>query len=89
MTKATSYTMHRLATDESAVRAVIDAVRAEPNGEIADLDCVIAAYEAKYKMSSEAARDAIARGDLRPTRDVEHWMMALRVRGDLADVKTR
>jgi hypothetical protein len=87
--KARSYTMHRLATDESARRAVIDAVRAKPNGEIHDVERAIAAYEAKYGMSSANAVAAIERGELRPTQDVEGWMMVLRVRDHLADVKAR
>ena len=87
--KAPSYTMHRLATDEAARRDVIDAVRAAPNGELADVERAIAAYEAKYGLSSEEARKAIERGELRPTYDVEGWMMALRVREHLADVKAR
>lgn len=87
--KSQSYTMHRLATDENARRSLIDTVRAEPNGEIDDVERTIAAYETKYAMSSPDAVAAIARGDLRPTRDVEGWMMALRVRDHLADVKAR
>lgn len=85
----TSYTMHRLATDETACRTVIDTVRSSPNGEIRDVEGAIAAFEAKYKMSSMEAMAAIERGDLRPTRDVEGWMMALKVRDHLADVKAR
>lgn len=87
--KALSYTMHRLATDEGARRAVIDTVRAMPNGEIHDVERAIAAYESKFGMSSADAVAAIERGEMRPTRDVEGWMVALRVREHLASVKAR
>ena len=89
MTNVKAYTMHRLATDETARQAVVDAARAKPNGEIQDVERTIAAYEAKYSMSSLEALAAIARGDLRPTQDVEGWMMAIRVRDHLVDVKAR
>ena len=87
--KATTSTMLRLATDESARRAVVDATKAAPNGELANVERTIAAYEKKYRMSSADALAAIARGDLRPTYEIEGWMMALRVRDDLAALKTK
>ena len=81
--------MHRLATDETARRSVIDAVRAAPNGEIADLERTIAAYEGKYGMASTDAVAAIESGELPPTRDVEGWMTALRVREHLVKARAR
>ena len=79
--------MRRLATDESARRAVVDATRAAPNGELASVERTIAAYEAKYRMTSAEALAAMSNGELRPTEDVEGWMMAVRVRDDLAKLK--
>ena len=87
--KATSYTMHRLATDESARPAVIETARSTPNGEIEDVERAIAAYEEKFRMSSVEAYEAIAAGNLTPTREIEGWMMTLRVRNHHADAKTR
>lgn len=87
--KAPSYTMHRLATDESARRAVVDAVRRVPNGELEDLERAIAAYESKYSIRSEDVAAAIESGTLRATYDVERWMMALRVRDDLTALKSK
>lgn len=87
--KARSYAMRRLAVDETAVRSVIEAVRSQPNGEIVDLDRTIAAYEHKHGMASSDARDAVARGELRPTREIEGWLMALRVREHLVKARAR
>jgi hypothetical protein len=87
--KATSYTMHRLATDESARRAVVSASRAAPNGELADVENAVKAYETKFKMSSSDARAALSRGEMAPTQEVERWMMAVRVRDDLIALKSR
>jgi hypothetical protein len=87
--KAPSFTMHRLATDESALRVVIDAACSVPNGEPADVERTIASLETKYGMSSKDARGAIERGELSLTREIEGWMMTLRVWEHLADVKAR
>ena len=87
--KTLGVTMHRLATDETARRSVVEAVRAAPNGEVADLDRTIAAYEKKFAMTSAEAVTAIERGELRPTRDIEGWMVAVRVRDHLVKARAR
>lgn len=81
--------MHRLATDEVAVRSVIDVVRGQPNGEVAAIERTIAAYEQKYGMTSAEAIARVEAGELRPTADVESWMAAVRLRDHLADVTAR
>lgn len=81
--------MHRLATDEGARRSVIEAVRAAPNGELADLERTIEAYEKKYGMTSNAALAAIERGEMAPTYEIEGWMMALGVRDHLVKARAR
>ena len=81
-------TMDRL-NDEATFRSVVDATRAEPNGEVTSIERRIAAFEAEYQMSSEEMRAAVERGDLRPTRSVEAWLMALRVRDEFASAKAR
>src|SRR5678815_5064086 len=80
--------MHRL-KDEAAIRSVVEAVRAEPNGEVASIERKIAEFESRWGMSSDEMRERVDRGELAPTRDVEAWLMALRVRDDLASVKAR
>ena len=80
--------LHRL-RDETAIRSVVEAVRAEPNGEVASIERRIAEFESRYGMSSAEMRVRVDRGELAPTRDVEAWLMALRVRDDLASVKAR
>jgi hypothetical protein len=87
--KARAIRVHRIATDEAAYRSVVDAVRSAPNGEIADLERTIEAYERKHGMSSSDARDAVARGELRPTREIEGWLMALRLREHLVKARAR
>lgn len=84
-----SYSVHRVARDERAYRDVVDTVRSAPNGEVADLERTIAAYEAKHGMSSVEAREALSRGELEPTREIEGWMMAVRLREHLASAKAR
>ena len=81
--------MHRLAKDDAAYRSVVDAVRAAPNGELADVERTIAAYEKKYGFSSTDAVARVERGELAPTRAIEGWLMAVRVRDDLAAIKAR
>lgn len=78
-----------MASDERARRTVVEAVRAAPNGELADVDRVLKGYEQCYGISSAEARARVERGELRATRDVEAWMMAIQVRDDLAGLKTR
>jgi hypothetical protein len=79
--------IHRLAKDPAAFRLVVQAVRSAPNGELRDMERAIAAFEAKHRMSSAEARARVESGELAPTREIEAWMMALRVRDDLADLK--
>jgi hypothetical protein len=80
--------MHRL-NDEATIRSVVDAVRAEPNGKVVSIERRIAAFEAEYRMDSEEMRARVDRGELAPTRDVEAWLMALRVRDEVASAKAR
>jgi hypothetical protein len=80
--------MHRL-NDEAVIRSVVDAVHSKPNGELMSIERRIATFEATYRMASSEMRDRVDRGDLAPTRDVEAWLMALRVRDELAGAKTR
>ena len=81
--------MHRLAKDEREIRSVIDAVRAEPNGEIDQIEKRIAAFERQYGMTSAEVVARVERGEVAATREIEAWLMALRVRDDLASVKAR
>ncbi len=83
-----SIRMHRL-NDEATIRSVVDAVRAEPNGEVVSIERRIAAFEAEYRVDSEEMRARVDRGELAPTRDVEAWLMALRVRDEVASAKAR
>lgn len=85
--KARAIRIHRVATDEAAYRSVVDAVRAAPNGEIADVERGIAAFEAKYKLSTAEMRARVQSGTLAPTRDIESWLTAVRVRDDLEQLK--
>lgn len=87
--KARAIRMHRLAKDDTACRSVVDAVRALPNGELADVERALAAYEAKFGFTSDEALARIERGALRPTLEVEGWLMAVQVRDDLARLKGR
>lgn len=79
----------RQLNDEATFRSVVNAVRAEPNGEVASIDRRIAAFEAEYRMDSEEMRACVDRGELAPTRNVEAWLMALRVRDEFASAKAR
>lgn len=81
-----SIRMNRL-KDEVTIRSVVDAVRGQPNGEIVSIERRIHAFEAEYKVTSEEMRSRVDRGELAPTRDVEAWLMALRVRDEVASAK--
>jgi hypothetical protein len=83
-----SIRMHRL-NDEATIRSIVEAVRAEPNGEVVSIERRIAAFEADHRMDSEEMRGRVDRGEMAPTRIVEEWLMALRVRDELASVKAR
>ena len=83
-----SIRMHRL-KDEATIRSVVNAVRAEPNGEVVSIERRIAAFEVEYRVDSEEMRARVDRGELAPTRDVEAWLMALRVRDEVASAKAR
>lgn len=80
--------VHRIASDEAAYRTLVDAVRSAPNGELKDVERALQAFESKHKMSSEEARNRVESGELPATREIEAWMMALRVRDDLAALKS-
>jgi hypothetical protein len=88
MTKITTIRMHRL-NDEATIRSVVNAVHSSPNGEIVSIERRIAAFEAEYRVDSEEMRARVDRGELAPTRDIEAWLMALRVRDELAGAKAR
>ncbi|HVV87314.1 MAG TPA: hypothetical protein VHE35_29940 [Kofleriaceae bacterium] len=75
--------------DEAEIRAVIDAVRAEPNGELVAIDRRIARFETQYGFDSVEMTARVERGDLPATQEVEVWLMALRVRDELAAFDTR
>lgn len=81
--------INRVASDERARRSVMEAVRAAPNGELADVERVLSTFEQRYGISSSEVRGRVERGELRATRDVEAWLMAIHVRDDLAALKTR
>ena len=49
-----SIRMHRL-NDEATIRSIVDAVRAEPNGEIGSIERRIAAFEAEYPRACACA----------------------------------
>jgi hypothetical protein len=80
--------MHRL-SDEAVILSVVQAVRAKSNDEAMAIERRIAAFEAEYQMSSAEMRARVDRGGLAPTQSVETWLMALRVRDELASVKAR
>lgn len=80
--------MHRL-NEEATIRSIVDAVRAEPNSELVSIERRIAAFEAEYRMDSAEMHARVDRGELAPTRNVEAWLMALRVRDEVASVKAR
>jgi hypothetical protein len=76
--------------DEATFRSVVDAARAAPNGEVvASIERRIAEFEDEYRMTSEEMRSRVERGDLMPTRSVEAWLMALRVRDEFVSAKAR
>jgi len=75
--------------DEATFRSIVDATRAEPNGEVASIERRIAAFEAEYQMDSAEMSERVERGDLKSTRSVEAWLMALRVRDEFASAKAR
>ena len=75
--------------DEATFRSIVDATRAEPNGEVASIERRIAAFEAEYQMDSAEMSERVERGDLKSTRSVEAWFMALRVRDEFASAKAR
>ena len=83
-----SIRMHRL-NDEATIRSVVKAVGTQPNGEMMSIERRIAAFEAEYRVDSDEMRARVDRGDLAPTRDVEAWLMALRVRDEVANAKAR
>lgn len=86
--KIATVRMHRL-NDEATICSVVNAVYSEPNGEIVSIERQISAFEAEYRMNSDEMRARVDRGELAPTRNVEAWLMALRVRDELAGVKAR
>ena len=88
LNKIATISMHRL-NDEATIRSVVNAVHSEPNGEIVSIERRIAAFETEYGMDSAEMRARVDRGELAPTRNVEAWLMALRVRDEFAGAKAR
>lgn len=70
-----------LSDDDTKIRA---AMTVDPGDLIASISARIAAFEVEYRMDSEEMRARVDRGELAPTRNVEAWLMALRVRDELA-----
>jgi hypothetical protein len=55
------------------------------NGELAYLDARIAAYEARYEVSSERMVERFNRGEQPETADICAWLMLLKLRGSLIE----
>jgi len=87
--KAKRFNSRRIANDEASYRELAAITRSAPNGELADVERAIASFEREFGMTSAEAHDKLARGELAPTREIEGWMMALRIRDHLVGAQTR
>lgn len=63
-----------------ALAKLASAARGKPNGEVAQLEGRIAAYECRYGMNSETMRERFANGACPDTADVAQWLMLLAAR---------
>ena len=59
---------------EDAVAELIKSTRRAPNGEIADLDNAIRAFEEKHGMGSTVMRTKVADGTLSETAEICAWL---------------
>jgi len=63
-----------------ALAELARAARRKPNGEVAELEGRIAAYELRYEMKSATMRERFAKGAMPDTADVAQWLMLLSIR---------
>ena len=68
------------AVREKILAGIAASARVPANGQLADLDAEIAAFEEKYGISSERLLVELSEGSREETEDVLTWLMRLRVR---------
>lgn len=74
---------------ESRLRALVDASRRPPNGELRDLDAKIRQHEEAAGFDSTTLRQRLASGEQSETAIVCDWLMLLDLRERIASVASR
>ena len=75
--------MMSLTRREAYLAELMTATKTAPNGEIADLNERIRAFEEKHGMDSHKLREKLDKGEIRETVDVCKWLMLLTIRDRL------
>lgn len=80
----------RLPTAERAadIRTLSVATQRPLNGEVKNLEREIRAYEARHGFSSKELRQRLAEGRIEETEDVCRWLMRLKLRDRLVELRT-
>jgi hypothetical protein len=78
-----------LSSKPDEVKGLIAAARSVPNGEVSMVERRIAKFEATHGMSSTEMLAQVEDGRLAETSEIGAWLMALRLKGHLDNLKAR
>ena len=80
-----------MTTGERAVvlGELVASARAERNGQAAEIEARIRAFENRYELTSVALLQRLAAGAQRETAEIAEWLFWLRVRDDAAEEQAR
>jgi hypothetical protein len=68
---------------------LVRAVDQPPNGELAELEEEIRGFEARLGMDSGTMKTRLEAGEIEETLDVCKWLMAIRLRDEIAAISSR
>src|SRR5438132_10033559 len=87
--RLTDWSKKTPAEREQILRELVQAVNQPPNGELAELDAEVRAFETRLGMDSETMRARLDAGEIEETLDLCKWLMALRLRDEIAALSAR
>jgi len=87
--RLTNWSKKTPAEREAILRELVRAVDQPPNGELAQLEEEIRGFEARLGMDSGTMKTRLEAGEIEETLDVCKWLMAIRLRDEIAAIPAR
>jgi hypothetical protein len=87
--RLTNWSKKTPAERDEILREMVQAVDQPPNGELAELDEEIRGFETRLGMDSGTMKARLEAGEIEETLDVCKWLMAIRLRDEIAALSAR